>query len=62
VDRVERGEEVVIIRHGKPVAHLVSNTGRLDPNQAHAAFQRIRERARVLHENARSGKAPRGKG
>jgi prevent-host-death family protein len=28
LDRVEQGEEVVITRHGKPVARLVPNVGR----------------------------------
>ena len=46
LDRVQRGEEIVITRHGKPVARLVPNTGRIDRSQAQAALQRIRERAR----------------
>jgi prevent-host-death family protein len=46
LDRVERGEEVVITRHGKPVARLVPATGGIDTSQAHAAANRIRERAR----------------
>jgi prevent-host-death family protein len=50
LDRVERGEEIVITRHGKPVARLVPNAGRVDRSQARAAFERIRERARLLHE------------
>jgi prevent-host-death family protein len=45
LDRVERGEEIVITRHGKPVARLVPNTARIDQNQARASFERIRERA-----------------
>jgi prevent-host-death family protein len=48
LDRVEAGEEIVITRHGKPVARLVPNSGRIDRNQAQAAFQRIRERAKRL--------------
>lgn len=48
LDRVERGEEIVITRHGKPVARLVPNTGHADQNQARAAFERLRERARQL--------------
>ena len=44
LDRVERGEEIVITRHGKPVARLVPNTGGIDRSQAQAAIQRIRER------------------
>jgi prevent-host-death family protein len=48
LDRVERGEEIVITRHGKPVARLVPNVGSVDQNQARAAFERLRERARQL--------------
>lgn len=48
LDRVERGEEIVITRHGKAVARLVPNTKRVDKNQALAAFERIRQRARRL--------------
>jgi prevent-host-death family protein len=48
LDRVERGEEIVITRHGKPVARLVPNAGRIDQNQAQSALQRIRARARDL--------------
>ena len=44
LDRVELGEEIVITRHGKPVARLVPNTGGIDRSQAHAAIQRIRSR------------------
>jgi prevent-host-death family protein len=49
LDRVERGEEIVITRHGKAVARLVPNARRVDSEQAVAAFERIRERARKLH-------------
>jgi len=31
LDRVERGEEIVITPHGKPVARLVPNIGRMEP-------------------------------
>jgi prevent-host-death family protein len=50
LDRVERGEEIVITRHGKPVARLVPNEGRVDESRARAAFERLRENARLLHE------------
>lgn len=43
-DRVEHGEEIVITRHGKPVARLVPNTGGIDRSQARAAIERIRLR------------------
>jgi prevent-host-death family protein len=45
LDRVQRGEEIVITRHGKPVARLVPNSGRVDRSQARATLQRIRDRA-----------------
>ena len=50
LDRVERGEEIVITRHGKPVARLVPNTRRVDQDQAQAAFERMRKRAQHLHK------------
>ena len=46
LDRVEGGEEIVITRHGRPVARLVPNTGKRDVAAARAAFERIRERAK----------------
>lgn len=45
LDRVQRGEEIVITRHGEPVARLVPNVSRIDQNQTSAALQRIRDRA-----------------
>ncbi|MGH9604384.1 MAG: type II toxin-antitoxin system Phd/YefM family antitoxin [Terracidiphilus sp.] len=45
LDRVENGEEIVITRHGRPVARLVPNEGRIDRSQARAAAARIRARA-----------------
>jgi prevent-host-death family protein len=48
LDRVLLGEEIVITRHGKPVARLVPNSGRIDTAQAQAASQRIRARARSV--------------
>jgi prevent-host-death family protein len=45
LDKVERGEEVVITRRGRPVAKLVPvNTG-FDRDAAREAGRRIRERA-----------------
>jgi len=46
LDRVEQGEEIVITRHGKPVARLVPNGCAINRSQAKAAAKRIRERAR----------------
>lgn len=48
LDRVEQGEEIVITRHGRPVARLVPNEGRLKGEQARAAAGRIRARAGKL--------------
>jgi len=50
LDRVERGEEIVITRHGKAVARLVPNERRVDEARGLAALERIRERARQLHQ------------
>ncbi|MGA8273840.1 MAG: type II toxin-antitoxin system prevent-host-death family antitoxin [Candidatus Sulfotelmatobacter sp.] len=54
LDRVERGEEIVITRHGKAVARLVPADGRIDRSQVQAAYDRIRERARQLHRSGAS--------
>mgnify|MGYP001806535244 CR=1 FL=1 len=48
LDRVEHGEEIVITRHGRPVARLVPNAGGIDQNQARAAVERLRARAESL--------------
>ena len=48
LDRVENGEEIIITRHGKPVARLVPNAARIDKTQARAALDRIRSRAGFL--------------
>ena len=48
LDRVLQGEEIVITRHGKPVARLVPNSGRIDRSQAKAAVERIRARAQSM--------------
>jgi prevent-host-death family protein len=53
LDRVERGEEIVITRYGRPVARLVPNTRQIDHAQAQAAFDRMRQRARRLHQSKR---------
>jgi prevent-host-death family protein len=43
LDLVERGEEVVITRHGREVARLVPPKGSINRAEARAAAQRIRE-------------------
>lgn len=45
LDRVERGEEVVITRRGKPVAKLGPIAPRHDVERAREAAARIRDRA-----------------
>lgn len=47
LDRVEQGEEVVITRHGKPVARLAPCSATVDRDGAKAALDRIRVRART---------------
>ena len=40
LDRVQAGEEVVITKHGRPVARLVG-AGAIDRTRAHAAFGKL---------------------
>jgi prevent-host-death family protein len=47
LDLVERGEEVTITRHGKDVARMVPARSRPGRDEARAAIQRIRERAKA---------------
>lgn len=44
LDLVEKGEEVTITRHGKPVARLVAPVERVDRAAAREAAERIRAR------------------
>lgn len=53
LDRVQGGEEIVITRHGKPVARLVPNTDRIDQRQAQVAALRIRERVKTLQPGSK---------
>lgn len=48
LDRVQRGEEILITRHGRPVALLVPVAGGIETLQAQAAAERIRARAKAL--------------
>jgi prevent-host-death family protein len=48
LDRVERGEEIVITRHGKPVACFVASGAAIDRAKSKAAAERIRARAERL--------------
>jgi prevent-host-death family protein len=45
LDLVEQGEEITITRHGKEVARLLPVRRMSDPDQAHEALRRMRERA-----------------
>jgi len=46
LDRVGRGEEIVITPHGRAVARLVPHEDGIHRNQAQAAAEGIRARAR----------------
>jgi prevent-host-death family protein len=46
LDRVEKGEEIVITRRGRPVAKLIPTGTEASLAKSDAAFQRIRERAK----------------
>jgi prevent-host-death family protein len=48
LDLVERGEEITITRHGKPVARLVPPSEAFNRDRARAVLRRIRERAERL--------------
>ncbi len=48
LDRVEQGEEIVITRHGKPVARLIPSSCGINRERALAAAGRIRSRATQL--------------
>ena len=48
LDLVERGEEIIITRHGKAAARLVPPAQAFSRDQARAAIKRIRERAEKL--------------
>jgi len=45
LDRVEKGEEITITRHGRAIARLVPAAGSADRSEARAALARIRDRA-----------------
>lgn len=54
VEEVEKGGQVVITRHGKPVVQLVAAIPELTPEQIEArrqAFREIRKRANELRIN-----------
>jgi prevent-host-death family protein len=47
LDRVEAGEEILITRHGKPAARLTQPLPQFNREEARAAANRIRERAKL---------------
>jgi prevent-host-death family protein len=49
LDRAEHGEEIVITRHGRPVAKLVPFQTAPGTEQARLAAQRIRDLAKVMN-------------
>jgi prevent-host-death family protein len=48
LDRVEAGEEIVITRHGKPVARLAPCAVQIDQDEVKTTLARMRARARAL--------------
>ncbi|MGL4323148.1 MAG: type II toxin-antitoxin system Phd/YefM family antitoxin [Beijerinckiaceae bacterium] len=46
LDRVERGEEIIITRHGKPVARLVGDAHKTDKDLG-TRFRSMRDRLRA---------------
>jgi prevent-host-death family protein len=44
LDRVERGEEIIVTRHGKEVARLTQPVQKKQANDLMAEFKRIRAR------------------
>jgi prevent-host-death family protein len=46
LDLAERGEEIIITRHGKEAARLVPPRGMANRNEAREALQRLRELAK----------------
>jgi prevent-host-death family protein len=52
LDAVERGEEILITRHGKGVARLIPDRPGHDADRAQAAAARIRARAEKLKGGA----------
>jgi prevent-host-death family protein len=48
LDRVEQGEEIVITRHGRPVARLGPVATMIDRDAVTAALTRLRDRAHGL--------------
>lgn len=61
LDQVAAGEEIVITRHGRPVARLVPAAG-ADPARAQAAFEALRTLRKGVRLGGLSWKALRDAG
>ena len=48
LDRVERGEEIIITRHGKPVARIVPHERRRNEEEIRKAIEDIRRLRREV--------------
>jgi prevent-host-death family protein len=55
IDRAERGEEIVVTRHGKPVARVAPLER---PQRSPEAVASLKERARALREAIRKESGP----
>ena len=56
LDRVERGEQIVITRHGRPIARLVPE-GEAERNAAHATTRATRRKNSAVSQiGARNGR------
>jgi prevent-host-death family protein len=54
LDREEQGYEIVITRHGRPVARLVPSDSHSSHDEVQAAFDQLRQRARQLARKKRN--------
>lgn len=61
LDRVAAGEEIVITKHGKPVARLVGASG-IDRTRANAALEKLKELRKGTRLTGLSWKALRDAG
>lgn len=52
LELVENGEEIVITRHGRPVARMIRETGVKDADAAKAAAKGIRSLAKSIEAGA----------
>ena len=57
LDRVEKGEEIVITRHGKPVARMVQPAAAKDPRKALATLAAFKIQMQNFKDNTTGSKA-----